>query len=474
MNAEDIKRKTATHRRIALVVVIVLVALASGAAVLRYWKASVTVPGENSFTIYLLGGSTALGEPYYPVTDLGMMTAWLVGNTVQGLPVQVRNLGGGGKPADLVVDDARMVADLQREKGNAVALLYLGNNEFLRFDDEHDLSKDNRRLFDVPTLGADAYENVLSDYRSFIEEIITILRSASVTVIAVAPAVNLKDWEPNRSVLADPANRKDVETLLGRGDRMFRTGRLKEALEAYQAILRLEPRFAFAAKRAGDCCERLKRYDQARSYYQSAVDNDGNPYRETTRQRELLKDVCRRLKVPVIDASKLFEDASPDGLAGYDLFWDNCHPTLRGYSLIAGAIADQLRVLYEAKPEQNAKDLQEMERAFGIDATVLAQIYRGRGEYCYRNATLIWDPKLRLDRAEFYLNESVRLAPADADLLCSLAIVAALRGDRDASLAKWREAYRWDRGITLHRAAPLPVEQIMRRLGVRDLAASIQ
>jgi hypothetical protein len=110
-----------------------------------------------------------------------------------------------------------------------------------------------------------------------------------------------------------------------------------------------------------------------------------------------------------------------------------------------------MATMFEVKTQGLPFVVADLERVFGIDDHVKAQVLRDRGQYGYRASTLVWDPGQRLDRAARYLLESTKYRPTDADLLCSFAILAALRGDRDFSLARWREAYALEPGTTLGR-----------------------
>jgi tetratricopeptide (TPR) repeat protein len=453
--------------------------------VLLAWGLSVRPrrPGETRaaagdagpvFTLYVLGGSTAWGEPYNPRADLGLVASWFLGGEIAGRPIRVVNRGGPGKASSGVVEDAREIARAPHEPGTAVALLYVGNNEFLRFDRHHDLSRNERALFDVPTTDAEERRQALEDHARNLEEIVAQLLDAGVGVIASTVAVNLKDWEPNRSVLRDPASRAAVEGLLADGERAWAAGRPEEALAAYAAVLGLEPGFAWASKRAGDCERALGRGREARASYQDAVDHDGNPYRETSEQARILREACARHAVPLVDAVGILEAASPEGLIGYELLWDNCHPTLEGYARIAAGFADVLVERHGARRQRTSLDLAALERDLGLDDAFQSQVLASRGQYCYVSSALTWDPLPRLARGEACLSQAMALVPESPDLLCSLAILRALQGQPQRSLAEWRRAYALDPRVTRQRAKLTQVEQVMRRVGIERLPALLK
>ena len=428
----------------------------------------------SAFTILVLGGSTALGEPYYPKADLGKIVSYLFEDRIKGHEIRVVNLGGFGKPAAAVAADADAIAHTKPPAGTAVAFLYIGNNEFLKFDVHHDLRHPDRRLFDTPIIPAEQRREVLQEYGRLIDRTITQLQRAGLPVIASTVAVNLKDWDPNRSVLADPAHEAIIASMLRAGDEKADSGNPEEALASYRAILEIEPGFSLAHKKAGDCSRRLGRLDLARTYYQNAVDHDGNPQRETSEQRMILEDVCRRHQVPIVDAAAILENVSQDHLLGYDLMWDNCHPTLEGYVRIAEGFADRMESMLGISRKRLHPGVPAIEQALGIDADFKRDVLKSRGQYCYLCSTITWNPSARLQRAELYLDAAARISPDDADVNCSMAVLAALEGDRDRSIASWRKAYATNAALTRERITNPYVGQILERNGIGGLSSILK
>jgi tetratricopeptide (TPR) repeat protein len=426
-----------------------------------------------AFTIFVLGGSTALGDPYAPKADFGRIVSWFFDGRFKGRPIRVVNLGGPGKTAREVVDDAREVAESRFEPETAAALLYLGNNEFLRFDEHRDLRSELRTLFDRPTVAETERQQVYREYGESIQRIIDILQQAGISVIASTIAVNMKDWEPNRSVLRDQAMAPVIQRLLSEGDRKREGERVEEALADYKQILVLDSTFALAWKRAGDCHRMRSRSDAARDCYQRAVNLDGNPYRETSEQTRILRDVCSRRRVPVVDAAALLEAASPDRLIGFEIMWDNCHPTLEGYARIARGFAEAMALSLGEDRRPGEIDLPALERALQIDGEFKRRVIATRGQYCYLSSLLTWDPEERLSRGEFYLQQALASKPDDADVLSSLAILAAVRGRAADSMEYWRRAYRAEPRSTLQRADHPYVRQLMQRMGIDGLAQKL-
>jgi lysophospholipase L1-like esterase len=416
----------------------------------------------------LLGSSTAQGYPYAPHANIGKITRLLVGDRIDGHRVRVMNGAGPGKTARVVRRDAgELVRKLQSPRNNLV-FVYLGNNEFARLDRRHDLRRTERALFDEPVVSATERQRIAARYREDLENIFATLQRAGLQIVASRSAVNLADWQPNRSVLADPGHADSVRAWLAAAERQREPG---AALRHFEGILALEPRFALASMRAGACCRALGRHAEARRHFQDAADNDGNPLREISELDAVLRQVAAEHRVPLLDAPRILAAASPDSLLGFELLWDNCHPNLEGYTLLAQGLVTMLDSLYDVTPQTFS--LEAIRDSLGVDRDVERRVLNLEGQYCYVASTLTFDPGPRLARSRLYLERADALGP-DADVVCSLAVLAALEGDVDRSMACWRKAKGLDAEVTRKRMDNRYVAQVMSRFGIEDVAKAAE
>src|SRR5262245_38171563 len=308
MGETDVRRSRPRRRMLAGA----LVLLGAGAALAWFAVRRSPAPGTpaDTFTIYLLGSSAAQGYPYAPNVNIGKITRLLVGDRIDGRRVRVWNLAGPGKTARVVRRDADQLARKPGAARHSLVFLYLGNNEFARLDRRHDLRGTERNLFDAPVVSAAERARVVERYRQDLQYIFETLKTAGLQVVASRSAVNLADWEPNRSILSDPSHADSIRAWLVAGNRAFVAGDPRAALGRFAHILALEPLFALASKRAGDCCRALGRNATARRHYQDAVDHDGNPLREITDLDTVLRQVAAWHHVPLLDAPQILAAAS--------------------------------------------------------------------------------------------------------------------------------------------------------------------
>jgi len=418
---------------------------------------------DEAFTIYVLGGSVALGTPFEGAADFGQIVSHMYGGHIDQRPIRVVNLAKGGKNAETVLQSVDQVgADAD------VAFLYSGNNEFLRFDKRHDLRKLDRKLFDDALVDRADRQETMDRYARAVETIVTRLEEAGVPVVLSSVAVNARDWEPSRSILADPAHAKEMLALLEEGDTALREERAEDAIRSFETAIALEPGFALAHQRLGDAHRQAGHTDLARQAYRDAVRHDGNPKRAVAEQNAALEAIARRHGLGWVDAAGILSDASPDGLIGFDFMWDNCHPTLEGYALIAGGFAEAMRERLDLEDRPRPIAAGELQDALGIDDERMAKAAITMAGFCYRTSTLVWDPEPRLRRAWVYLDAAAALGYDGADLDCAKAVAAALGGDLDASLAHWKRAHAKDPELAEERMRMRYVRQLMQRAGLRD------
>ena len=131
----------------------------------------------------------------------------------------------------------------------------------------------------------------------------------------------------------------------------FTTARAAESSEparaaaGYAAILERFPSFAEAHFRLARLLERDGKPDEAARHYLAALDNDGLPIRCPAPFRAAYEEVARRHpRCILIDGRRELAGITPNGLIGDRVIQDTHHPTLAGYTALAGAVLRELQL----------------------------------------------------------------------------------------------------------------------------------
>ena len=240
------------------------------------------------------------------------------------------------------------------------------------------------------------------------------------------------------------------------------------AVTHYEKILSIEPEFALVYYLAAECLRELRVFDRARDYYHKAQDRDVNPYRVLPVQNEILEKLSATHDVPRVDAPSILAQASPDGMLGYNLMWDNCHPTLEAYARIALGFVEQVEKIFDIQRQIDGVDVRDIAQHFSLTEKQEFQILIGSGQFMYRYATLVWDPAARLARAEHYFEAANALIPDSAEYFCAKATLSAFHGDRNASLGFWQDAHAIDPDVVRERLKNRDLLRLLKRIGFDD------
>src|SRR6185312_9464162 len=116
------------------------------------------------------------------------------------------------------------------------------------------------------------------------------------------------------------------------------------AAARYAAILERQPTFAEAHFRLARLLERDGRPAEAGPHYLAALDHDGLPMRCPASFRAVYEDVARRHpRCILVGGRRELAAIGPNGLVGDRVIQDAHHPTLVGYTALAGAVLRELQ-----------------------------------------------------------------------------------------------------------------------------------
>jgi lysophospholipase L1-like esterase len=405
----------------------------------------------NEFRILAVGESTMLGVPegaYGFITFLQHELPRLA----PGRAVRIHNLARSGEGSAYVRDvlEQTLGADVD------LAIVMVGHNEFLVADRTRGWRGALLRLRERSRLatwlaratgrdGAHAVEAALPDsiepvwpdsdferrvldgFGRNLDAIAALAGERRVPLILCTAPSNLADWPPGDERVARPDAAAHSE-LVSSVRSLLDAGRSEEALAATRARAGDDAMLLYLEARA---LRALGRPAESRPSFERARDLDLVPRRATTRMNDVVRAASRAPGVRLVDAAALFEANARDGLVGFELVCDNCHPTPRGHALIAHAIAAVLaadgRLLARGSELGTVADwLARLDRRLGDPATrerVHARWLLSNALYAMKT------PFFNFDASRRYLDEVRRIAPGDWRVWGNLATLSLLEGD---------------------------------------------
>lgn len=417
----------------------------------------------SEFTLYLLGSSVPWGFPYAPACDIGTIVAQAWSGTVGGARLVVRNEAKYGAQSTWVVERARSIAQRRHPAGAAAALVYSGNNEFLH------LAPGRGKRGRGPALaGPEEAQAVVDRHRRNLEAAVLELRGAGVEPVLSTLPTNLRDWPPSYTVLADD-RAEQIERLHAEASEAGRHG-TGQGERLLGEILSLAPDCAQAHFRLGRLHLAAGRADAARRHLIAANDFDGRPIRANTAINRNIRDIAVAHAIRLLDAEAAFEERAPDGICGNDQFWDDCHPRLDGYRLIADRLGNHIAALAGVGRAPPMPSREAVERAHRIDRAFMADVHGRMGLYCYKHSGC-WDDEITLGLGEDYLRRALEMAPDSIEVHIALALLLAWRGNDAAARELARAAHARDARRALWLLHGPEARATLGALGITDVEA---
>ena len=436
--------------------------------------------------IFCLGGSTTYGRPYDDDTSFAGWLRELLPRVAPDTTWEVINAGGVSYASYRV---ARLAEELAQYEPDLL-IVYTGQNEFLEERTYRDLSRMSplrRRVtavlartrtyalaqrllgrqdkprktdrFQMPeevdalldhTVGPTSYERndelrrrILDHFAVNLSRIVHIARRAGAKVVLVTPASNLKDSSPFKSVHSKGLSAQRLKSwtqLDAKARRLERDGKLEDALTAYRSAAIIDSRFAELHWRIGRVLLKLKRFDDARTAFRRAVDEDVCPLRAVGEIPPIVRAAADRMDVPLVDFEKLIDRRCRQRLGhaspGEEFFLDHVHPTIATNGRLAAAIIERLIEggQIEARSNPTEKLIGEVSRRIEsrIDARKHAIALRNLAK------VLNWAGK-HLEAGSLAL-QAVKQLPDDPECLLLSGVFLARTGRREQAIEHYRRA----------------------------------
>jgi hypothetical protein len=191
-------------------------------------------------------------------------------------------------------------------------------------------------------------------FQQNLAEILEVARDSGIKVVLSTVASNLKDCPPFASLHSADLSESQRSSWEGRfkeGVELERSTNWTAALETYRQATMIDAQFAELQYRMGRCHLALTNESEARHCFELARDFDGLSFRADATINASIRGLADRSKsneILLVDAATALAKASPDGISGSELFFEHVHLNPRGNYLLARAFAEKATALLPA------------------------------------------------------------------------------------------------------------------------------
>lgn len=188
---------------------------------------------------------------------------------------------------------------------------------------------------------------VYHHFRRNLEDIVQLGTSHGAVILLCPPANNIRNCGPFASLHNSRLNADD----LAQWTRFYEQGIVASAtndmvaLDCFNKAEQLDPQYADLAYRQGQLHFNLKHYDEARVYLERARDLDALRFRPDHQINAIHREIAAAQasnNVRLVDTEAAVAQASPHGLAGWDMLYDHVHFTFAGNYVLAMAMATNI------------------------------------------------------------------------------------------------------------------------------------
>ena len=203
-------------------------------------------------------------------------------------------------------------------------------------------SKNQLRYDDAGRLQA------FKNFQGNLEDMLRIGQQAEVPILLSTVGSNLRDCAPFASLHTqelDAAQLAEWETLYGQGKALEAAGSYPAALNFYSTAAAIDSDFAELQFRIGVCQLAVTNPVQAKAAFEWARDHDALAVRADTRINGIIRDAAHDQtggQVVLVDAAEVLAENSPEGISGWELFYDHVHYTFPGNYQLAQLMAEEV------------------------------------------------------------------------------------------------------------------------------------
>lgn len=341
---------------------------------------------SNTFRIFVLGESSAVGFPYDHNGSFARQLEYRLDRTFPDENIEIINLSVTAICSYTLLDFTDEVIQMNPD----AVLIYTGHNEYygvlgvgsaMKFSSSQSLIKvavylkkyrtvqlmsnlytgiqglfvsktikgDFGRMKNMAeeqniTLGSPIYLRGLGQFERNMDELLSKYNHHNIPVFFSNIVSNVKDQKPFVSKLNEKTDSLKFMQEYDSGLKAYANNDFDLALTRFQAAQRIDSTYAKNSFYLGDIFYKKNDFDKADLYFEKAVDLDALRFRAPAAINNIIRSLCAKFNnVRFVDSKMKFKANSPHGILDNSLFVDHLHPNLPGYFMISDAFYDALK-----------------------------------------------------------------------------------------------------------------------------------
>ncbi|MBI5240723.1 MAG: hypothetical protein HY926_09640 [Elusimicrobia bacterium] len=415
-----------------------------------------------AFELYVVGESTAEGFPFRRELAPAWLVSRMFADSIRGRKIRVIFTARSGD--SIYPQSVALERELRRRnrRNPGAVVIYSGHNDagqarglplFERLKEGvlHRSALLSDLLFFAEKRSLIPRIRTLETWQHHLRRVVEMSRRSGLVPVLTTAVSDIADMDPGLGA-SERMSRARIGALFSRGEALEAARGGEAALRYYSRLMDEHPDLrSYLAYRMGKILQSAGRHGEARRRLWEAVDSgpSGGFGRATSRQNGFIRSLARQSSTPLVDAVAIFETRSPGGLMGGGLFSDGQHPSMRGYLLLAEAMARRLSEEFQEPVRRTFREPEDVFREFscGPDCQAHAHVVSGRWLLSVAGGHAL--PRLRLDRAAASFRRARALRPDSFDAWLGLGITeAALRSGllTDPESLAWLGRLRWFHG----------------------------
>lgn len=344
---------------------------------------------SSTYRVFCLGASTTQGFPYPPNGGYPAILENMLTDVLPHRNIEVVNCGITAITSHSVLD---MEREVLKKYQPDLLIIYSGHNEFYGvFGQASTFSLfQNRALLNMflkmqrsrlvlltrntlnsifgkrikgdsktqsPTLmsimakdvgirlDSDTVRRTQRQYRENLKDMCKLAIKNQTDIMLCTLADNQLDLPPFASVHAREFAAQDTTAwhdAVQQAHALQQSKDFQAAIEQYQKALRIDSTFAETHFAIAQCYLAENDVERAAYHFQCAKDYDTIRFRAPSTFNDVIEQVSDVFDVPLINIKAAFDEASPNGIPGFNLLHEHVHPNLAGYTLMAKTMASAM------------------------------------------------------------------------------------------------------------------------------------